>query len=62
MTERKFHLGQMVRLIGGTPLLPKEDFEVAALMPATERDEPQYRIRSSLDSRQRMVKETDIGL
>ena len=62
MSEHKFSVGQAVeyfasrrfdRLAGGS-------YTVVRLLPV-EGDTPQYRIKSALDGRERMVRESEIG-
>jgi hypothetical protein len=62
MSEHKFHVGQAVdyfaskrfdRLAGGR-------YTVVRLLPP-EGNTPQYRIKSTLDGRERMVQENEIG-
>jgi hypothetical protein len=62
MSEHKFHVGQAVeyfasrrfdRLAGGR-------YMIVRLLPI-EGNTPQYRIKSALDGRERMVRESEIG-
>jgi len=62
MSEHKFNVGQAVeyfasrrfdRLAGGR-------YTIVRLLPI-EGDTPQYRIKSTLDGRERMVRESEIG-
>ncbi len=62
MATRKFKVGQLVRIQKSSAQTPKENFKIVLLMPADQQDIYQYRIQSSLDSHQRMAKETDLSL
>lgn len=62
MSEHKFRIGQAVeyfasrrfdRLAGGR-------YTIVRLLPI-DGDTPQYRIKSALDGRERMVRESEIG-
>lgn len=62
MSDHKFRIGEAVDYFAGKRFdrLAGGRYTVVRLLPV-EGDTPQYRIKSTLDGRERMVRENEIG-
>ena len=62
MSEHKFRIGQAVEYFAGRRFdrIARGRYTISRLLP-TEGNTPQYRIKSALDGRERMVLESEIG-
>ena len=61
MERHRFKVGDTVRVSQRVnPHIPAGSYKVVRLLPAEGRDH-QYRLQSSLDGRERVVRESDLG-
>lgn len=62
MTDHKYQVGQLVRFAqeGAGRSSPAGDFRIERLLPEGDR-QPQYRVKSILDGRERIVRETEVS-
>ena len=62
MEKHRFKVGDAVRVHqSANPHIPRGSYKVVRLLPA-EGSDHQYRLKSSLDGHERVVRETDLGV